>query len=202
MTYDNPSDPIIASSQSTDPRTTERGMDISHKNFHSTYSPDYFLNNHYSQREQDSGYSYLDGNTGYSEPDGDNSDYMTTSFILKDDEVPYHDPTCTVVDCQRPSCLIPDYLDDTSIPYHSLTSHDQSDQETECTTRSRSRSRHHKRHRHRSKSDMGSLNAPQQAPSSFRDAQEAPPTTEGVPDTQRMEKRPLSGSDVLRMSPR
>ncbi|XP_045591851.2 mitogen-activated protein kinase kinase kinase kinase 3 isoform X3 [Procambarus clarkii] len=190
------------SPQISDSQRSERGMEISHGQLPTNYSHDYFLNNYYNHKEQDREYSYLDGNSEYSVPDHDDNDYMTTSFILKNEDVPYHDPTCTVVDCQRPSCLIPDYSEDTTIPYHSLTSHDQSDQETERPTRSRSRSRHHKRHRHRSKSDMGSLNAPQQAPPSFRDAQEAPPPTEGAQDTLRREKRPLSGSDVLRMSPR
>ncbi|XP_042860024.1 mitogen-activated protein kinase kinase kinase kinase 5-like isoform X2 [Penaeus japonicus] len=184
------------------PRRAGRSFELGDGGIQDSFTHDYYLNNHYSQREIDNKHSYLEGSNGYSVPDSDNNDYMTTSFILKEEEVPYHDPTCTVADCQRPSCLIPDYCDDTTIPYRSLAPKDQSDQGTERPTRSRSRSRHHKRHRHRSKSDMGSLNGPQQAPPSFRDAQEGPPASEGMSDTLRREKRPLSGSDVLRMSPR
>lgn len=197
LTYDQP--PF--SSQNFPPQQCDRSVEVRQVDPLPSYSHEYFINNQYSQREEENEYSYLDTNNGYSFSDADNG-YMTTSFILKDDEVPYHDPTCTVANCQRPSCMVPDLPDDTTIPYHSLTTYDQSDPETECPTRSRSRSRHNKRHRHRSKNEMGSLNAPQPAAHSFRDDQDAPPAPEGVPESLRREKRPLSGSDVLRMSPR
>ncbi|XP_066987125.1 mitogen-activated protein kinase kinase kinase kinase 3 isoform X1 [Macrobrachium rosenbergii] len=182
-------------------RHSEANREIHQGNIHGHYAHNYYANNDYRRREQDNEYSYLDGNNGYHLPDTDNND-MTTSFILKEEEIPYHDPTCTIANCQRPSCLIPDYTDDTTIPYHSLTSYDNADPVTEKPARSRSRSRHHKRHRHRSKSDMGSLNASQPSSTAFRDGQEAHSSAEGIPDTLRKERRPLSGSDVLRMSPR
>ncbi|XP_063589133.1 mitogen-activated protein kinase kinase kinase kinase 3-like isoform X1 [Penaeus indicus] len=200
--YDPPNAMSTSYGSNQQPRRAGRSFEMGDGGIQDSFTHDYFLNNHYSQREMDNKHSYLEGSNGYSVPDSDNNDYMTTSFILKEEEVPYHDPTCTVADCQRPSCLIPDYCDDTTIPYRSLAPKDQSDQGTERPTRSRSHSRHHKRHRHRSKSDMGSLNGPQQAPPSFRDAQEGPPASEAMSDTLRREKRPLSGSDVLRMSPR
>ncbi|XP_069991896.1 mitogen-activated protein kinase kinase kinase kinase 3 isoform X2 [Penaeus vannamei] len=200
--YDPPNAMSTSYGSNQQPRRAGRSFELGDGGIQDSFTHDYYLNNHYSQREMDNKHSYLEGSNGYSVPDSDNNDYMTTSFILKEEEVPYHDPTCTVADCQRPSCLIPDYCDDTTIPYRSLAPKDQSDQGTERPTRSRSRSRHHKRHRHRSKSDMGSLNGPQQAPPSFRDAQEGPPASEAMSDTLRREKRPLSGSDVLRMSPR
>ncbi|XP_047496334.1 mitogen-activated protein kinase kinase kinase kinase 3-like isoform X1 [Penaeus chinensis] len=200
--YDPPNAMNTSYGSNQQPQRAGRSFELGDGGIQDSFTHDYYLNNHYSQREIDNKHSYLEGSNGYSVPDSDNNDYMTTSFILKEEEVPYHDPTCTVADCQRPSCLIPDYCDDTTIPYRSLAPKDQSDQGTERPTRSRSHSRHHKRHRHRSKSDMGSLNGPQQAPPSFRDAQEGPPASEAMSDTLRREKRPLSGSDVLRMSPR
>ncbi|XP_063848332.1 mitogen-activated protein kinase kinase kinase kinase 3-like isoform X3 [Scylla paramamosain] len=191
----------VTSSQNSNPQQFERCVEVRHGDPLPSYSHEYFMSSQYSHREQENEYSYLDSCNTYSFSDADNC-YMTTSFILKDDEVPYHDPTCTIANCQRSTCLVPDLPDDTTIPYHSLTTYDQSDPETECPTHTRSRSRHNKRHRHRSKSEMGSLNAPEPASHSFRDAQDAPPAPEGVPESLRREKRPLSGSDVLRMSPR
>ncbi|KAK7065601.1 hypothetical protein SK128_023292, partial [Halocaridina rubra] len=178
--------------QILEPRHAKANDEYRHQsNYYDSYLHDYYLNNDFNPRERDNEYSYLDGSNGYHAPDHDSND-MTTSFLSKEKDIPYHDPTCTINDCQRPSCLIPDYTEESSIPYHALTSYDQPDHETGKVPRS-SRSRHHKRHRHRSKCDMGaSLNASHPHSSgSYQDGQEVPATTEGISETLRREKRPL-----------
>lgn len=180
---------------------SERNVEVSEVQPLPSYSHKYYISSQYSQREQENEYSYLYSNNFYPLSDSDNNGSITTPLILKDDEVPYHDPTCTIVNCQRPSCLVPDLSDVPSVPYHSLTTFDQSDSETECPTYTHTRSQHNKRHHHWLKNDMGSLNSPQPAAQSFRDAKDVP-AAESVPESLRREKRPLSGSDVLRMSPR
>ncbi|XP_050713353.1 mitogen-activated protein kinase kinase kinase kinase 2-like isoform X3 [Eriocheir sinensis] len=199
LTFDQLS---IGSLQNSNSQQSVRNVEVGEIEPLPSFSHKYYLNSPYSQREQENEYSYLYSNNFYSLSDSDNNGCMTTPLILKDDEVPYHDPTCTVVNCQRPSCLVPDLPDVSSVPYHSLTTFDQSDSETECPTRTHTRSQHNKRHRHWLKNNSGSFNAPQPAAQSFRDAKDAPSASEGVPESLRREKRPLSGSDVLRMSPR
>lgn len=198
LTFDQLS---IGSLQNSHSHQSERNVEVIEIEPLPSFSHDYYLNRQYSQREQENEYSYLYSNNFYSISDPDNNGCITTPQILKDDAVPYHDPTCTVANCQRPSCLVPDFSDIASVPYHSLTTNDQSDSETECLTCTHTCSQHNKQHRYWLKNDTGSLNAPHPAAQSFRDAKDTS-SSEGVPDSLKREKRPLSGSDVLRMSPR
>ncbi|KAK3870155.1 hypothetical protein Pcinc_024585 [Petrolisthes cinctipes] len=206
------------------PHATPAYPSNNHPSHYSNHYPqEPYLDNHYRLSEQDNEYTYLlDGrsssNNSYSIPDPDNNDYLTTSFILRDDEEqPYHDPTCTVPDCQRPACMVPDFSDDTTtVPYRTLTTLDHSDNDDNIDTDHRGRSRHRNRQRGHhdttaTTKNPGHATNPQQfAPpplsssSSYRVPQDdPPPASEGTPDTTlRREKRPLSGSDVLRMSPR
>lgn len=199
LTFDQLS---IGSLQNSIPQQLERNVEVIEIEPLPSFSYDCYLNSPYSQREQESEYPYLYNENFYSLSGSDNNCSITTLQIDKDEEVPYHDPTCTVANCQRPSCLVPDLPDVSSVPHHSLTTFDQSDLETEYLTCTHTHSQHNNRHRHWLKNDTGSLNVPQPAAQSFRDAKDASSASEGVPESLRREKRPLSGSDVLRMSPR
>ncbi|XP_076034008.1 MAP4K3-like protein hppy isoform X3 [Oratosquilla oratoria] len=201
-----------------------------HEGIRNSYTQHDFMNNEYIRRESKGEYNLIDGNNGHIQqefPSGEtaqqdftNNEQFTT---LLHPPAGYHDPTCTRADCQRPSCLVPDYSEEidttsTDIPYSVLTNHDNSDNELDRQKRhnhnhhhshGRSRSRHgnnNKRHRNRSRSDYanyhGTALTGNPLSSSSRDPLDTPPSSEGLSDAMRREKRPLSGSDVLRMSPR